>query len=152
MVFNETQPFDDKEHEAFIGLWYTGVMLKRRSRQFFRNHPVNDSGFNALMALKYAEKPLSQQDLSLRLLVDKSNITAVVDALEKLGYVKRAKMPGDRRFYRLKITPAALAFLDTVEKDYRAEVHRIMSCFSPAEVAAITAFMVRVQKGMETEK
>ncbi len=149
MVFNELNHFDDKEHETLMGIWWSGVLLKQRSRRFFRQYPVSDSQFNALMLLKYADRPFTQQDLSERMLVDKSNITILIDELEKLGFVRRSKIPGDRRFYHLEITGDGVAFFDSVEQEYRALIHDAMSIFTPEELAEITRYMVRLQAGLE---
>lgn len=152
MVFNEINSFDDVEHEALMGIWWTGVLLKQQSKRFFKERGVTESQFNAMMALKYAEKPLSQQDLSDRLLVDKSNMTALVDSLEKQKLVKRCKERSDRRFYRVKLTSDGMSLLNEIEKPYRELVHRIMSVFSQEEMKAITEKMVRVQRNMESSK
>lgn len=152
MIFNQINHFDDEEHETLMGVWWAGTLLKQKARRFFKKHPVSDSQFNALMILKYAETPLTQQDLSGRLLVDKSNVTSLVDGLEKLGFVIREKVPGDRRFYRLTITQEGLDFLDIVELDYRNLIHRLMSVFSAEEMKQLTEYMVRLQTGLEQEE
>lgn len=152
MIFNQINRFDDAEHEALMGVWWSGVLLKQQSRRFFKGHAATELQFNAMMALKYADAPFSQQDLSERLLVDKSNLTGLVDSLEKLGFVKRCKVRGDRRFYHLKLTDDGLAFLDKVEKPYRKLVHKIMSVFTPDELRHLTESMVRLQQGMEEMK
>jgi len=94
---------------------------------------------------------LSQQELSERLLVDKSNMTSMIDGLEKLGFVTRNQLPGDRRFYRLLLTESGAAFLDGIEKDYRALIHRILARFSPDEMKQLTQFMVRMQTNLKEE-
>lgn len=151
MIFNQINRFDDPEHEAMMGVWWSGILLKQQAKRFFRIHPVSDSQFNAMMTLKYAEKELSQQELSERLLVDKSNMTSMIDGLEKLGFVVRNQLPGDRRFYRILLTESGAAFLDGIEKDYRALIHRLLAHFSPDEMKQLTQFMVRMQTNLDQE-
>ncbi len=149
MVFNEINPFDDEEHETLMGIWWSGILLKRQAKNFFRDFPVNETQFNALMALKYAEKPLSQQDLSGRLLVDKSNLTGMIDELEKQKFVRRRDVPENRRVYRLELTKKGFDFLETAEASYRERVHRIISVFTPKERKQLIQFMVKLQKAMD---
>ena len=152
MIFNQVNNFDDREHEALMGIWSTGILLKQQSRRFFKDYVVSESQFNVIMTLKYAEKPLSQQALSERLLVDKSNLTGLVDGLEKLGFVKRRNVPNDRRLYRLELTEKGTSFLDEVEPSYRKLVKKIMSVYSADDLKQITAYMVRLQEGLDDNK
>ncbi len=152
MGFNKVNHFDDSLHEALMSVWWSGILLKRQARRFFRDRIASESQFNVMMLLKYAEKPLSQQNLSERLLVDKSNLTGLIDSLEKLGFVKRRKSPDDRRFYRLTLTGKGAAFLNEVEGPYRELVHKIMSVYSPSEMEHLTELMVRLQSGLEDAK
>ncbi len=152
MKFNASNRFDDPVHEALMSVWWSGILLKREARRFFRDRIVSEPQFNVMMLLKYAEGPLSQQDLSERLLVDKSNLTGLVGSLENLGFVKRRKSPDDRRFYRLTLTAQGSAFLDVAESPYRELVYRIMSVYSPSEMKQLTELMLRLQSGLEEEK
>ncbi len=146
MIFNEINKFDDMAHEALMGIWWTGVLLKQQSRHFFRNHEITEAQFNAMMVLKYAEQLLSQQELSERLLTDKSNVTALVDSMEKMNLVRRRKERADRRIYRIKLTDKGLEVLGNIENSYREQIHDIMSVFSPGEMKSLTEKMVRLQQ------
>ena len=152
MIFNQVNHFDDAEHEALMGIWWSGILLKQQARRFFKNHVASESQFNVMMALKYAGKPLSQQDLSERLLVDKSNLTGLIDSLEKLDFVKRCNVPNDRRLYRLELTAQGAAFLNEVETPYRELVKKIMSVFNADDLKQLTGYMVRLQVGLESDK
>jgi len=149
MIFNQNNRFDDPVHETLMGIWFSGVKLKQYARRFFKDYAVNESQFNVMMTLKYADKPMSQQDLSERLLVDKSNLTGLIDSLEKLKFVKRRSVPGDRRFYRLELTADGSAFMDTVEPAYRQTVHSAMSVFTSDEMQLLTDYMARLQQKLE---
>jgi DNA-binding MarR family transcriptional regulator len=48
--------------------------------------------------------PVSQQALADILAVDRSTMVAFVDELERRGYVRRGRNPGDRRAYALELT------------------------------------------------
>ena len=136
--YNEVNRFANPAHEALMGVWWSGLMLKRTARAFFRAHAVSDTQFNALVVLKVAGCPLTQRELGERLLVDKSDLTGVIDRMEKAGLVARRAVKGDRR--------AALA---AAEPDYIALVTRVMSAFTPAETATLTKLMVRLHDALD---
>ena len=110
--FNRDLEFDDLNHEALMGVWWTGVLLKKQARRFFRDTLASEAQFNIMLLLKYAEVPLTQNELSSRLLVDKSNVTGLVNRMAAAGLLRRVQVPDDRRAYHLKLTPAGLKLLN----------------------------------------
>src|SRR6266511_1278239 len=60
-------------------------------------------------------EPASQKQISDRLGLDPSDMVAVVDLLERAGFVSRVRNPDDRRRYALTVTPAGLAALRRLE-------------------------------------
>ena len=72
-------------------------------------------GYTDVMALGnlYADGPLSAADLSTRLGITRSSVTALVDRLEEAALVERQSDPDDRRRLRLTLTDQG-----------RAAVHR----------------------------
>ena len=147
--YNEVNRFANPAHEALMGVWWSGLMLKRTARAFFRAHAVSDTQFNALLVLKVAGRPLTQRELGERLLVDKSDLTGVIDRMEKAGLVARRAVKGDRRCNAVALTDAGLAALSAAEPDYIALVTRVMSAFTPDETATLTKLMVRLHDALD---
>ena len=129
--YNEVNRFANPAHEALMGVWWSGLMLKRTARAFFRAHAVSDTQFNALVVLKVTGRPLTQRELGERLLVDKSDLTGVIDRMEKAGLVARRAVKGDRRCNAVAL------------------VTRVMSAFTPAETATLTKLMVRLHDALD---
>ena len=146
--YNEANRFANPAHEALMGVWWSGLMLKRTARAFFRAHAVSDTQFNALLVLKVAGRPLTQRELGERLLVDKSDLTGVIDRMEKAGLVARHAVKGDRRCNAVALTDAGRAALSAAEPDYIALVSRVMSAFSPDEIATLTRLMVKLHDAL----
>jgi DNA-binding MarR family transcriptional regulator len=70
-------------------------------------------------------EPVSQKRVSDQIAHDPSDIVAVVDILERAGFVARRRDPHDRRRYSLGLTPAgrdALHRLDVVAVDVQDAV------------------------------
>ena len=124
-------------------------MLKNMLRQFFRTKGTTEAQFNVLMLLKYAEHPMTQKELSELLLVDKSDLSGLVDRMESAGLIKREKAANDRRSYHLLITANALKMLDDIELPYRELLHRIMGSFEHQELLKITELMSKLQKALD---
>ena len=72
--------------------------LLRASRKVFRPFGISEAQFNVLQVLQDNDDQLSQRELSDILIVDRSNITGLIDRMEKAEWVKRQSVPGDREF------------------------------------------------------
>ena len=123
--------------ETMVSVIRTSSLLLRVAWRFFSKYIVTDVQFNILVILKEEKGGLSQQALSERLIVTKSNIVGLLDRLEKSGLVKRQPHPEDRRTNCVVLTPEGKAILDKVEGDYGVEVDRIMAGLSQIEKKSI---------------
>jgi len=63
------------------------------------------------LAVIASEGPLSQQRLGGLTRIDRTSVVAIVDYLERHGYVERRRNPADRRAYLLLITDAGRKWL-----------------------------------------
>ena len=149
MKYNEINKFESKRHEALMGVWWGGLMLKKAARGYFKDQPLTETQFNVLVVLEIAETQLTQRELSDRLLVDKSNLTGLVDRMEKNGVIVRRSVEGDRRCNVIEITPKGLQLLAKAKPGYEALVKRIMSVFSNEETAELTNFMLKLHGGID---
>ena len=130
----------DEGREAMVAFWWTSTLLKKVARRFFRRHGSSEAQFNLMMALKYArgptsssDGPLTQNELSRRLLVDKSNITGLLDRLEALGLIRRNDVANDRRSYHISLTDAGREMAERLEGPYEETIAAVMSTFGPEE-------------------
>lgn len=82
----------------------TSNALLRASRRVFKPFGITEVQFNVLNVLEEQPDGVSQRELSDILVVDRSNVTGLIDRMEKAGWVQRLAVPGDRRAYRVKLT------------------------------------------------
>ncbi|MBQ3810278.1 MAG: MarR family transcriptional regulator [Kiritimatiellae bacterium] len=152
MHYNEINKFANPAHEALMGVWWSGLKLKKAARAFFRAHAVTDTQFNAMVVLKVAGRPLAQKELCERLLVDKSDLTGLLGRMEKAGLVVRKGVKGDKRLNAVSLTAKGRAELERTEPDYVKLVQRTMSVFKPEETAALTGLMLKLHDALEREE
>lgn len=117
-------------HEALLNIYHTASCLKKRGDEFFRPHNLTDVQFNVLELLGHQSgklEGLSQAELSDMMLVNRANITSLVDRMEKAGLVSRTTAPSDRRSNIVKLTGKGKKLLSKVEPLYTREVKKIMS-------------------------
>ncbi len=125
------------EHEAlrlWLRLFTTTTMVERvvdgmLKREFGSSLPR----FDLLSQLHRAADGLRMGELSARILVTNGNVTWLVTALEREGYVKRKSATDDRRATVVRLTAAGRRHFETMAL---AHEHLIVSLFrdlSPTE-------------------
>lgn len=151
-LYREFPETETREQQALMGVWHVGQLLKIQARRFFREYLSSEKQFNIMLLLKHADHPMNQQELSEKLLVDKSNLTGVAGRMEAAGLLIRRVDPLDSRAYQLELTSRGRKILEHVEMPYRAEVKKVMADFSPAELSMLIRFMERMRKTLNSEE
>ena len=105
-------------YQALLNLLRTAENLWNASRALFGQWDLSPSQFNVLNLLIDEPDGLSQVEISRQLIMNRSNVTGLIDRLEKRGLLQRRPTPGDRRAYRVVLTPAARQLVDRILPDY----------------------------------
>ena len=91
----------------------------------------------------YDNGPQTISQLAAGMGVSQGWASRIVDEMERAGYLERERDPDDRRVVRVRLVPAAV---ERVEMAYRwrgDSVEEALEGMSPAERAAVTAFLHR---------
>ena len=77
-----------------------------------RRHGLSHAALNALAVIEAAGGPLRTGEVGAQMHITTGTTTAVLDTLERGGYIRRSTDPDDRRKVLVDITPDAQALLD----------------------------------------
>ncbi len=135
-------------HEALLSIYHTASRARKQSSDFFSDYGITDVQFNLLMLVRYqgGEKgALKQVDLSRMMLVNRANVTAIIDRLEKSGMAVRTAVPGDRRSHYVRLTKKGRALLDRVEKKYFREIDGIREGLDDGELKELVRMLEQVR-------
>jgi len=119
----------DLEQNAYHLLTKIFYLLDDCDRQFFAQHGLSIRQFWALKHLD-EESGRSMVDLSRVLFTDKSNMTGIVDRLERLDLAVRIPASHDRRVILIKLTPHGRRLRDSVNEEHEARIRTLMSVVS----------------------
>ncbi|AQT70190.1 Benzoate anaerobic degradation regulator [Anaerohalosphaera lusitana] len=122
-------------HEVLLNVYFTAALMKKRATEFLKPFGLTDVQLNVMLLLanQGGGEGLSQARLSEMMLVNRANVTTLVDRMEKAGLVKRTAQQGDRRFNIVKLTSLGRKLLNKVEPRYGKEVQRIMGTLKKSE-------------------
>ncbi len=124
----------------------TADAFMRESQRLFRPHGLTGAQYNVLNVLAGRADAMSQRELGEVLVVDRSNVTGLIDRMEKAGWVKREDDPEDRRVYRVSLTTGGRKLWAKVRPKYEACVGAVTRGLSGAEIKAGTALMRRLEE------
>ncbi|HPD48341.1 MAG TPA: MarR family transcriptional regulator [Anaerohalosphaeraceae bacterium] len=141
-------PIATTGHEALLNIYFTSVCIRKRATEFLRRYGLTDVQVNVLMLLKHQAdegEGLSQSQLSSMMLVNRANVTGLVDRLEQAKLVMRTTDPADRRSNVVRLTQRGRRLLEKVEPAYGREVARIMEVLTAAEQRRLIGLLERVR-------
>jgi DNA-binding MarR family transcriptional regulator len=93
---------------------------------------------------------LSQQELAAKLQIHPSRLVAILDNLEKRGFVERRANPEDRRLYSLHLTKDGGQALERIGKVAREHQEALLSALTREEREELASLLLRVadQQGL----
>lgn len=89
------------------------------------------------------QEGLSNADLAERLFVTRPSVSALLERLERGGFIRREVSPSDRRGICIWIEPRGRAALENLREDLRDYTQGLMEDMSEAEVEAFTSAVDR---------
>ncbi|MEJ3748424.1 MarR family transcriptional regulator [Actinomycetes bacterium KLBMP 9797] len=92
---------------------------------------------NALWAVAQ-HGPLTQRQIADLLRVTPRNVTTLIDALERTGFVARTDHASDRRAVLIRLTPQGEAAAARMESEADALAQELFGDLSPTELATVT--------------
>ena len=103
-----------------------------------------------VLRLLGAEAGLSQQELAARLQIHPSRLVAILDNLEKRGFVERRANPNDRRLYSLHLMQAGGEALQKIGGVARKHQDALLSSISSEERNTLATLLLRIadQQGL----
>ena len=114
----------------------TADLFLRESTRLFKPHGLTAAQFNVLNILADPElaKGVSQRELADLLVVDRSNVTGLIDRMEAAGWVRRADDPADRRVYRVNLTGSGRRLWEKVSPGYDSVVRQVSGRLSERQM------------------
>jgi DNA-binding MarR family transcriptional regulator len=103
-----------------------------------------------ILRLLRAASGLSQQELAAKLQIHPSRLVAILDNLEKRGFVERRQNPEDRRLYSLYLRGDGGEILEKIGKVAREHQEALLSTLNREERDQLAALLLKVadQQGL----
>lgn len=124
-----TKPFINKAHETLLNIVLTGSLLMKEGHKVLEPFGITEAQFNILMLLKHhcPDGHINQTELGRMLLVNRSNVTGLIDRMEQANLVRRLPDSDDRRVHQIEMTENGAEILEKSERVYYRRIEEIMS-------------------------
>lgn len=139
-----------RDYALVVAVLSTADAFLRESQRLFRPLGLTGAQFNVLNLLADAADGMSQRELGDRLLVDRSNVTGLLDRMEKAGWVQRKDHPDDRRVYLVTLTPAGRALWAKANALYLDVIAQVTSGLPAKRMDECTEVLTRLEKNAAT--
>jgi DNA-binding MarR family transcriptional regulator len=136
-------------YRALMELLRAADTLWDASRVFFERWDLSPSQFNVLNLLRLNPAGLSQTDLSRQLIMHRSNVTGLLDRLEKRGLVARRDVAADRRAYSVVLTAAGARLLRGILPRYYQEAAQVWDRLPARRAAELIADLQQVAQNAQ---
>jgi DNA-binding MarR family transcriptional regulator len=136
-------------YRALLQLLRTADTIWNASRAFFERWELSPSQFNVLNLLHLNPAGLSQSDLGRFLIMHRSNVTGLVDRLEKRGWVERNDVAADRRAYRVALTASGSKLIRDILPRYYETADRLWDELPARRSAQFTSDLEHIAKRAE---
>lgn len=133
-------------YTALLHLLATADTVWNASRSFFARWELSPSQFNILNLLGGEPEGISQIELGRRLIMHRSNVTGLVDRMERRGLVKREDALFDRRAYRVVLTKAGRELLAEIYPHYHAAAEATWNGLPAATIKQVSDALTHVAR------
>jgi DNA-binding MarR family transcriptional regulator len=134
---DSASPLIDAE-ETIDNLYRVSALLDYMRLHFWDSQQLTVTQLRLLGFLR-DEEGLSNADLAERLLVTRPSVSALLDRLERGGFIRRETSPTDRRGIRIYLEPRGRDAISYARQDARAFARDLLEGLSDEEVDSIGA-------------
>ena len=102
--------------------------------------------FDLMAQLERAPDGLKMIELSRRMMVTGGNVTGITDQLAREGLVDRVGVEGDRRAYRVRLTPKGRKLFHEMAQQHEQWIVDAFSALSERELATLHRLLGKVKQ------
>lgn len=140
---------DRFNNQTVLKIVRTSEALVKAADRFFKQYGITTTQYDVLVIINYSEGEVSQSDLGANRVVSRSNITGIIDRLERLGYVAREGSAEDRRVKFIKITQKGKDLINKVEDKYFDNLKKVVRFLTTRDKNDLMEIASKIEKGLK---
>ena len=138
------------EHPEALRLWLRLLTCTQLVEKQVRTHlrerfDTTLPRFDLMAQLERSPEGLKMNELSRRMMVTGGNVTGITDQLVSEGLVERIDVEGDRRAYRVRLTPKGRKQFNEMARQHEAWIVDAFSGLQDKEIATLHKLLGKVK-------
>jgi DNA-binding MarR family transcriptional regulator len=143
------------EHPEALRLWLrlltcTQIVEKQVRGLLRERFDTTLPRFDLMAQLERAPDGLKMNELSRRMMVTGGNVTGITDQLVTEGLVERIDVEGDRRAYRVRLTPKGRKLFNDMARQHEDWIVEAFSTLSEKDMATLHKLLGKVKDHANT--
>ena len=139
------------EHPDELRLWLrlltcTQLIEKQLRTELRAQFETTLPRFDLMAQLERTPNGLRMNELSRRMMVTGGNVTGITDQLEAEGLVERVEVEGDRRAYRVRLTPRGRRQFNTMAQAHEGWIVDAFAGLDAAEIKTLRTLLGKVKE------
>lgn len=132
--------------EAIYSIVVAFNLLNNEMTAYLKDFNLTPAKFNVLMVIQHqgGKDGISQVEISKKLIVTASNMTRLLDKMQREKLVDRASQEGDRRVKIIKITEKGSKLLDAVWPGYKERLEKLASGLDKDEQKTVSEKLIKL--------
>ncbi len=138
------------EHPEALRLWLRLLtctqLIEKQVRSGLREQfDTTLPRFDLMAQLERAPEGLKMNELSRRMMVTGGNVTGITDQLVTEGLVERVDVEGDRRAYRVRLTPKGRKLFNDMAQQHEQWIVEAFAALSDKDIATLHRLLGKVK-------
>ena len=138
------------EHPEALRLWLrmltcTQLVEKEVRSRLRERFDTTLPRFDLMAQLERAPAGLKMNELSRRMMVTGGNVTGITDQLVAEGLVERIEVEGDRRAYRVRLTPKGRKQFNDMARQHEDWIVEAFSVLNEKDIATLYKLLGKVK-------
>jgi DNA-binding MarR family transcriptional regulator len=138
------------EHPEALRLWLrmltcTQLVEKDVRSRLRERFDTTLPRFDLMAQLERAPAGLKMNELSRRMMVTGGNVTGITDQLVAEGLVERIEVEGDRRAYRVRLTPKGRKQFNDMARQHEDWIVEAFSALNEKDIATLYKLLGKVK-------
>lgn len=138
------------EHPDALRLWLRLLtctqLVEKQVRSGLRSQfDTTLPRFDLMAQLERAPEGLKMNELSRRMMVTGGNVTGITDQLVAEGLVERMDVEGDRRAYRVRLTPRGRKQFNEMAREHEGWIIEAFAGLSEKDIATLHKLLGKVK-------
>ena len=142
----QNKPFASLEEEVFLNLQRTANILSGKLAEVLKEFSLSQSQYNVLRILRGSARGLACSEIGERMITKDSDLTRLLERLEKRGLIMRERYEKDKRVIIVQITKPGREVLQSLDKDVNNAPKQYLGHLGREMLEKLNALLVLARK------